>query len=162
MNISPNPSWGLYHQLLYFGVLFILRFCDHWLFFWRLKFKVYITWICKFRNIQLVHVCVHTHVHVLVYKYYIPGRLTVRMFTLRKWLSPEVKPRSIIIFEGWTFLLLPSQECTIYFIIPKLLSGKKRYGNDADEKDAAFFKTTHILFYNVWLNLIKKTSTHTW
>ena len=30
-------------------------------------------------------------------------------------------------FEGWTFLLLPSQECTIHFIISKLLSGKKRY-----------------------------------
>ena len=36
------------------------------------------------------------------------------MFTLRKWLLTEAKPspRSIIIFEGWTFLLLPSQECT--------------------------------------------------
>ena len=51
------------------------------------------------------------------------------MFSLRKW--------SIIIFEGWTFLLLPSQECTIYFIIPKLLSGKKRYVTGAAEEDVA-------------------------
>ena len=42
------------------------------------------------------------------------------------------------LFEGWTFLLLPSQECTIYFIIPKLLSGKKRYVNGAGEEDSAF------------------------
>ena len=38
--------------------------------------------------------------------YYIPERVIVRMFTLRKWYRP--RPRSIIIFEGWTFLLLPS------------------------------------------------------
>ena len=38
--------------------------------------------------------------------------------------------------EGWTFLLPPSQECTIYFIIAKLLSGKKRYVHGADEEDA--------------------------
>ena len=48
--------------------------------------------------------------------------MIVRMFTLRKLLSTEAKPRSIIIFEGGTFLLSPSQECCIYFIIPKLLS----------------------------------------
>ena len=41
-------------------------------------------------------------------------------------------------FRRWTFLLLPSQECTIYFIIPKLLSGKKRYVNGAGEEDVAF------------------------
>ena len=64
------------------------------------------------------------------WEYYIPERVIVRMFTLRKWLSP----RSIIIFEGWTFLLLPSQDCTIYFIIPKLLSGKSPYVNGADEE----------------------------
>ena len=75
---------------------------------------------------------------LIIYKYYIPERVIVSMFTLRKWLSTETKPRLIIIFEGWTFLLLPSQECTSYFIIPKLLSGKKRYVNGADEEDAAF------------------------
>ena len=35
----------------------------------------------------------------------------------------------------WTFLLSPSQECTIYFII---VSGMKRYVDGAGEKDAAF------------------------
>ena len=34
--------------------------------------------------------------------------------------------------------ILPSQECTFYFIIPKLLSGKKRYMNGTGEEDAAF------------------------
>ena len=43
-------------------------------------------------------------------------------------------------FRRITFLLLllPSEECTIYFIIPKLLSGKERYVNGACEEDAAF------------------------
>ena len=54
--------------------------------------------------------------YYIVYKYYIPERVIVRIITLRKWLS-------IILFEGWTFLLSPSL-CTIYFIIPKLLSGR--------------------------------------
>ena len=99
---------------------------------------------------------------MLLYKYYIPERVIVRMFTLRKWLSTEAKPRWIIIFEGWTFLLLPSQECTIYFIIPKLLSGKKHYVNGAGEEYAAFFEAKQIWFQNVRLDLIKKTSTHTW
>ena len=60
------------------------------------------------------------------------------MFTLRKWLSTEALPRLIIIFKGWTFLLLPSQERTIYFIIPKLLLGKKHYVDGAGEEDVAF------------------------
>ena len=41
-------------------------------------------------------------------------------------------------FRRVNILLLSSQECTIYFIIPKLLSGKKRYVNGAGEEDAAF------------------------
>ena len=64
---------------------------------------------------------------IIIYKYYIPERVIVRMFTLRKLLSSEAKPRLRIIFEGWTFLLLPSQECIIYVIIPKLLSGMQIY-----------------------------------
>ena len=94
----------------------------------------------------------------ILYKYYIPERVIVRMFTLRKWLSTEAKPRSIIIFEGGTFLLLPSQECTIYFIIPKLLSGKSRYVKGAGEEVSPKL----LKFQNVQLYLIKKTSTHTW
>ena len=53
--------------------------------------------------------------------------MIVWMFTLRKWLSTEAKGE-----------LLPSQECTIYFIIPKLLSGKKQYVNGAGEEDSVF------------------------
>ena len=79
-----------------------------------------------------------TEQEIVLYKYYINERVIVRMFTLTKWLSTEAKPRLVIIFEGWTFLLLPSQECIIRFIIPKLLSDKKRYVNGAGEEDAAF------------------------
>ena len=44
---------------------------------------------------------VHTeNLKVVLYKYYIPESVIVRMFTLRKWLLTEAKPRSIIIFEG--------------------------------------------------------------
>ena len=86
-------------------------------------------------QITILSLCMY---YLLIYKYYIPERVIIRMFTLRKWLSTEAKPRSIIIFEGWTFLLLPYQEYTIYFIIPKLLSDKKRYVNGAGEEDAAF------------------------
>ena len=35
-------------------------------------------------------------------------------------------------------MIIPSQECTIYFMIPKLLPGKKRYVNGAGVEDAAF------------------------
>ena len=38
----------------------------------------------------------------------------------------------------YIFLLSPSQERTIYLIIPKLLTGKKRYVNGASEEDVAF------------------------
>ena len=89
---------------------------------------------CYEDDFHLIYKTVSWQTNVIVYKYYIPERVIVRMFTLRKWLSTEAKPRSMIIFEGWTFLLLPSQECTIYFIIPKLLSGKSRYVNGANKE----------------------------
>ena len=98
----------------------------------------YLQWKDFQKNEPYAHWFCACDLRAKVYKYYIPERVLVRMFTLRKWLSTEAKPRSIIIFEGWTFLLLPSQECTIYFIKPKLLSGKKRYVNGAGEEDAAF------------------------
>ena len=44
--------------------------------------------------------------------------MIVRMFTLLKWLSTSASPRSIIISSGWTFLLSPSQECSIYILSP--------------------------------------------
>ena len=41
-------------------------------------------------------------------------------------------------FRRVNILILLSQKCTIYFIIPELLSGKKRYVNCASEEGAAF------------------------
>ena len=41
-------------------------------------------------------------------------------------------------FRRVNILTVTPQECTIYFITPKLLSGNKRYVNGAGEEDAAF------------------------
>ena len=90
------------------------------------------------------------------------------MFTLRKWLSTEVKPRLIIIFEGWTFLPSPSQECIIYFIIPKLPSRMQYLIMVLMRKMWILGETKKCrqhcldLVSNVLLDLNKKTSTHTW
>ena len=103
------------------------------------------------------------------------------MFTLRKWLSTEAKPRSIIIFEGWTFAPVNNHFLRVN-ILTIILSGMYylfyyteitvkqetlreccwwgRCGFLGETK--SFAKTAQNWFPIVRLNLIKKTSTHTW
>ena len=52
-----------------------------------------------------------------VHECYIPERVLVGMFTLRKWLLISASPTSIIISSGWTFLLSPFRECSIYIML---------------------------------------------
>ena len=76
------------------------------------------------------------------------------MFTLRKWLSTSASPRSIIISSGWTFLLSPSQECSIYIILmgriwPELSCVRRGEAGTGHNNGPSIFRCTG-LTYILW------------